>query len=54
MSNKKYVKIKQNTKVRTIGVFSCGPLGMTKGVEGACRNLNKLNKARFNHFYENF
>jgi len=43
-----------HSNVRTIGVFSCGPLGMTKGVEGACRNLNKLNKARFNHFYENF
>ncbi|CAK8698108.1 unnamed protein product [Clavelina lepadiformis] len=40
--------------VRTIGVFSCGPPGLTNGVDEACTNLNKFNKARFNHFYENF
>merc|ERR1712136_386128 len=39
---------------RTIGVFSCGPVGITKAVNTACKNLNKLNMARFNHFYENF
>ncbi|XP_078488222.1 dual oxidase 2 isoform X1 [Ciona intestinalis] len=44
----------KHKEVRTLGVFSCGPPGLTNGVEDACRNLNKLNKARFNHFYENF
>uniref|UniRef100_H2ZJI9 NAD(P)H oxidase (H2O2-forming) n=1 Tax=Ciona savignyi TaxID=51511 RepID=H2ZJI9_CIOSA len=44
----------KHKEVRTLGVFSCGPPGLTNGVEDACRKLNKLNKARFNHFYENF
>ncbi|XP_069480814.1 dual oxidase 2-like isoform X2 [Ambystoma mexicanum] len=41
-------------EVRKIGVFSCGPPGMTKNVEKACRQLNKRDQAHFLHHYENF
>ncbi|XP_078541091.1 dual oxidase 2-like [Lissotriton helveticus] len=41
-------------EVRKIGVFSCGPPGMTKNVEKACRQLNKRDQAHFMHHYENF
>ncbi|XP_069078431.1 dual oxidase 1-like isoform X1 [Pleurodeles waltl] len=41
-------------EVRKIGVFSCGPPGMTKNVEKACQQLNKQDQARFTHHYENF
>ncbi|NXN55061.1 DUOX2 oxidase, partial [Rynchops niger] len=33
---------------------SCGPPGMTKSVEKACRQLNKKDQAYFAHHYENF
>uniref|UniRef100_A0A8C5UZU3 NAD(P)H oxidase (H2O2-forming) n=1 Tax=Microcebus murinus TaxID=30608 RepID=A0A8C5UZU3_MICMU len=41
-------------QVRKIGVFSCGPPGMTKNVEKACQLINKQDQARFVHHYENF
>ncbi|CAB4031035.1 dual oxidase 2-like, partial [Paramuricea clavata] len=37
-----------------IGVFSCGPPAMTRGVEIACAELNKTDGAAFIHHYENF
>ncbi|XP_010190709.1 PREDICTED: dual oxidase 1-like, partial [Mesitornis unicolor] len=41
-------------EVQKIGVFSCGPPGMTKSVEKACRQLNKKDQTFFAHHYENF
>uniref|UniRef100_A0A8C3BF07 NAD(P)H oxidase (H2O2-forming) n=1 Tax=Cairina moschata TaxID=8855 RepID=A0A8C3BF07_CAIMO len=41
-------------EVHKIGVFSCGPPGMTKSVEKACQQLNKKDQAYFAHHYENF
>ncbi|XP_053317809.1 dual oxidase 2-like isoform X2 [Spea bombifrons] len=41
-------------KVKKIGVFSCGPPGMTKNVENACQKLNKRDESLFVHHYENF
>ncbi|XP_069316658.1 dual oxidase 1 [Eulemur rufifrons] len=40
--------------VRKIGVFSCGPPGMTKNVEKACQVINKQDRTHFSHHYENF
>ena len=37
-----------------IGVFSCGPPTMTRGVESACAELNKTEGAAFIHHFENF
>uniref|UniRef100_A0A8C9ALZ4 NAD(P)H oxidase (H2O2-forming) n=1 Tax=Prolemur simus TaxID=1328070 RepID=A0A8C9ALZ4_PROSS len=41
-------------QVRKIGVFSCGPPGMTKNVEKACQVINKQDRTHFSHHYENF
>ncbi|KAM3608924.1 uncharacterized protein V6R79_006848 [Siganus canaliculatus] len=41
-------------EVEKIGVFSCGPPGLTKNVEEACQKLNKRDQAHFIHHYENF
>ncbi|XP_054024899.1 dual oxidase 2 [Dryobates pubescens] len=41
-------------EVQKIGVFSCGPPGMTKSVEKACRQLNRKDQTYFAHHYENF
>ncbi|XP_060228150.1 dual oxidase 2 [Meriones unguiculatus] len=41
-------------QVRKIGVFSCGPPGMTKNVEKACQLVNRQDQAHFVHHYENF
>uniref|UniRef100_A0A8D2N9E8 NAD(P)H oxidase (H2O2-forming) n=1 Tax=Zonotrichia albicollis TaxID=44394 RepID=A0A8D2N9E8_ZONAL len=41
-------------EVQKIGVFSCGPPGMTKSVEQACRHMNKKDQTYFAHHYENF
>ncbi|XP_004687902.1 PREDICTED: dual oxidase 2 [Condylura cristata] len=41
-------------QVRKIGVFSCGPPGMTKNVEKACQHINRQDRAQFIHHYENF
>ncbi|XP_054988468.1 dual oxidase 2 [Sorex araneus] len=41
-------------QVRKIGVFSCGPPGMTKNVEKACQRINRKDQAHFMHHYENF
>ncbi|XP_027624992.1 dual oxidase 2 [Tupaia chinensis] len=41
-------------QVRKIGVFSCGPPGMTKNVEKACQLINRQDQAHFIHHYENF
>ncbi|XP_071487821.1 dual oxidase 2-like [Diadema antillarum] len=40
--------------VGKIGVFSCGPPGMTGNVEQACVELNKYDGAAFIHHFENF
>ena len=37
-----------------IGVFSCGPPGMTKGVEEACKATNRYEGPAFVHHFENF
>ncbi|XP_041964956.1 dual oxidase 1 isoform X1 [Alosa sapidissima] len=41
-------------EVGKIGVFSCGPPGLTKNVEKACQQINKRDQAHFIHHYENF
>ncbi|XP_072348918.1 dual oxidase 2 [Scyliorhinus torazame] len=41
-------------EVGKIGVFSCGPPGLTKNVEKACQQINKRDQAHFMHHYENF
>ncbi|XP_064192034.1 dual oxidase 1-like [Anguilla rostrata] len=41
-------------EVNKIGVFSCGPPGLTKNVEKACQKMNKKDQAHFIHHYENF
>ncbi|XP_055518481.1 dual oxidase 1 [Leucoraja erinacea] len=41
-------------EVGKIGVFSCGPPGLTKNVEKACQQINKQDLAHFVHHYENF
>ncbi|XP_063305234.1 dual oxidase 1-like [Pelobates fuscus] len=41
-------------EVQKIGVFSCGPPGMTKNVEKACQVLNKKDQTHFTHHFENF
>ncbi|XP_065907299.1 dual oxidase 1-like [Dysidea avara] len=40
--------------VPKIGVFSCGPPGMTKNVEAACAATNRYEGPAFHHHYENF
>ena len=41
-------------QVKKVGVFSCGPPGLTKGVHDACYESSKHAKARFEHHFENF
>ncbi|KAK0139023.1 Dual oxidase 2 [Merluccius polli] len=41
-------------EVNKMGVFSCGPPGLTKNVEKACQQMNKKDQAHFIHHYENF
>ncbi|XP_067356679.1 dual oxidase 1 [Channa argus] len=41
-------------EVGKIGVFSCGPPGLTKNVEKACQQMNRRDQAYFMHHYENF
>uniref|UniRef100_A0A4W3IEX4 NAD(P)H oxidase (H2O2-forming) n=1 Tax=Callorhinchus milii TaxID=7868 RepID=A0A4W3IEX4_CALMI len=41
-------------EVAKFGVFSCGPPGMTKNVEKACKQMNKQHLIQFCHHYENF
>ncbi|XP_029992823.1 dual oxidase 1 isoform X2 [Sphaeramia orbicularis] len=41
-------------EVGKVGVFSCGPPGLTKNVEKACQQMNKRDQAHFIHHYENF
>uniref|UniRef100_A0A3P8ZIG0 NAD(P)H oxidase (H2O2-forming) n=1 Tax=Esox lucius TaxID=8010 RepID=A0A3P8ZIG0_ESOLU len=41
-------------EVDKIGVFSCGPPGLTKNVEKACQQMNKRDQTNFQHHYENF
>ncbi|XP_078735605.1 dual oxidase 1-like [Lampetra fluviatilis] len=41
-------------KVGKIGIFSCGPPGLTKTVEKSCRQLNGHDQTLFVHHYENF
>uniref|UniRef100_A0A2C9KDP5 NAD(P)H oxidase (H2O2-forming) n=1 Tax=Biomphalaria glabrata TaxID=6526 RepID=A0A2C9KDP5_BIOGL len=45
---------KAHPLVRKVGVFSCGPPGLTKGVERACVETSKATKALFEHHFENF
>lgn len=44
----------EHPSVPTVGVFSCGPLPMTRSVEAACEELNKKDGAIFDHHFENF
>jgi len=44
----------EHPSVSKIGVFSCGPPTMTRGVEKACADLNKTEGAAFIHHFENF
>eukprot|EP00800_Vazella_pourtalesii_P008891 TRINITY_DN2278_c0_g1_i2.p1 TRINITY_DN2278_c0_g1~~TRINITY_DN2278_c0_g1_i2.p1 ORF type:complete len:1347 (-),score=312.94 TRINITY_DN2278_c0_g1_i2:157-4197(-) len=41
-------------EVPAVGVFSCGPPGMTKSVEEACSVKNRFEGPAFLHHYENF
>lgn len=41
-------------QVRKVGVFSCGPPGVTKSVERACVESSRSCKALFEHHFENF
>ncbi|XP_075386869.1 dual oxidase 2 isoform X2 [Tenrec ecaudatus] len=41
-------------QVRKVGVFSCGPPGMTKNVEKACQLINQQDRVHFMHHFENF
>ncbi|KAJ8252397.1 hypothetical protein COCON_G00217090 [Conger conger] len=41
-------------EVGKIGVFSCGPPGLTKNVEQACKQMNKRDQTHFIHHFENF
>ncbi|CAM9805533.1 unnamed protein product [Lampetra fluviatilis] len=45
---------KLHPEVGTVGIFSCGPPGLTKTVEKSCRQLNRCDQTRFVHHYENF
>ncbi|KAK7492719.1 hypothetical protein BaRGS_00016024, partial [Batillaria attramentaria] len=45
---------KAHPQVKKVGVFSCGPRGVTKGVERACMDASKSTKALFEHHFENF
>ncbi|KAK7092277.1 hypothetical protein V1264_008051 [Littorina saxatilis] len=45
---------KAHPSVKKVGVFSCGPRGVTKGVERACMEASKTTKALFEHHFENF
>ena len=38
----------------SIGVFSCGPPGMTNGVDAACAATNRFEGPAFHHHFENF
>ncbi|XP_064475298.1 dual oxidase 2-like [Ornithodoros turicata] len=44
----------EHPNVTRVGVFSCGPLPMTKSVEAACEQLNKKEGPIFDHHFENF
>lgn len=41
-------------KVKKIGVFSCGPPGITKNVEQGCIEASNNTRALFEHHFENF
>ena len=43
-----------NNRTGRIGVFSCGPPGLTKNVDKACKIKNKQDQAQFIHSSENF
>ncbi|KAK3106022.1 hypothetical protein FSP39_011167 [Pinctada imbricata] len=40
--------------VKKIGVFSCGPPGVTKSVEKGCIDASNATRALFEHHFENF
>ncbi|XP_033120574.1 dual oxidase 2-like isoform X2 [Anneissia japonica] len=44
----------EHPEVSKVGVFSCGPPGMTNGVDSACSEMNKFDGAAFIHHFENF
>ncbi|XP_041034593.1 dual oxidase 1-like isoform X1 [Carcharodon carcharias] len=46
--------VEVHPEVTKIGVFSCGPPGMTTNVEKACKQMNKRHTIQFHHHYENF
>ncbi|KAL3836734.1 hypothetical protein ACJMK2_022153 [Sinanodonta woodiana] len=45
---------KAHPQVRKVGVFSCGPPGVTKSVERACEETSRTTRALFEHHFENF
>ncbi|XP_063423293.1 dual oxidase-like isoform X1 [Mytilus trossulus] len=45
---------KTHPMVRKVGVFSCGPPGLTKSVEVATKDASNTTKALFEHHFENF
>ncbi|XP_069121720.1 dual oxidase-like [Argopecten irradians] len=45
---------KAHPMVRKVGVFSCGPPGVTKSVEQGCIEASNGTKAQFEHHFENF
>lgn len=45
---------KAHPLTRKIGVFSCGPPGVTKNVERACVESSRITRALFEHHFENF
>lgn len=45
---------KTHPMVRKVGVFSCGPPGLTKSVEQATKDASNSTKALFEHHFENF
>ncbi|XP_067931933.1 dual oxidase 1-like [Watersipora subatra] len=44
----------EHLRVKNIGVFSCGPPALTKGVEQACIKSSATTHSQFQHHYENF
>ncbi|KAL3836846.1 hypothetical protein ACJMK2_022259 [Sinanodonta woodiana] len=45
---------KVHPQVRKVGVFSCGPPGVTKSVKRACEEASRNTRALFKHHFENF
>lgn len=44
----------EHQNVNLFGVFSCGPAPLTRGLDRACADMNKVEGAVFKHHFENF